>query len=588
MSAHLAHLPPELYSCILDYVTDQQTVLALTRCLPYAGIPVDRLFHSICIRQPDTVPRLYRRIRAGLSHDQEDRQNDTSTSDASHLVYHLSVETWSVDADVLTNLLRLLPNLRTLIVWIGPDNFSPEHLEEMFKPPMPSLEYLSLRFRPYVRKATYYQFHKGSYFDSTLLALSAWPPSSKGLPTLSIVQDSFTPDPNDPVPRFAQPIVFFRLDLYLSLLVHSAASHASLTSFRIRIPARPIVQPLTVAYLHPNAQANSDVVPPPPRLEFLDVGTCSVSEADIEKLLIHFSRLKHLMLDGCTNLLRGGSSQVLGTELEWWSALGRRLAMAGVKRARDREKELKRWYEENYRKSLCRDDSHVEELEQQTHGPKRPKRGRRGLATATITLRGATTSPPRAGPAKKPSPDRSRHRAGPPSPRAGSSSSSHARPDKNQKSAPLPKVHVVPPLPILKSISFFPTSTLNSPAAISPKVRVLIKAEFERGWYDGVRVLWDVRARMGTTFLRKPAEGVPKPKFFVFKDKEDEEEGREGHEDLDDVLPGEENMFFRNEKTSVDVGGPPILCLAGSDVTVSGHEPGCGHFVGHEAGLENL
>ncbi|KAG5335766.1 hypothetical protein C0989_000426 [Termitomyces sp. Mn162] len=590
MSAHLAYLPPELYTCILDYVTDQQTVLALTRCLPYAGISVDRLFHSIRIRQPETVPRLYRRIQAGLA-------QNASTSDASHLVYHLSVETWNVDADVLTNLLRLLPSLRTLIVWIGPSNFSPEHLEEMFKPPMHNLN---------VRKATYYQFHKGSYFDSTLLALSTWP---KGLPTLSIVQDTFTPDPSDLSPRFAQPIVFFRLALHLSLLIHSPASHASLTSLRIRIPARPIIQPLTIAYLHPTVppiSTNTNTVPPPPSLDFLDVATCNVSETDIEKLLMHFTRLKHLVLDECTNLPRAWSvsSQALGSELEWWSALGRRLVMAGVKRAREREKELRTWYEENfYRRSLRRDEDesqvHVEdERETQIYEPKRPKRGRRGLATATITLRGATTSPPRAGPAKKPSPERSRRHGA-----VSSSSSVSSIPVQNNQdhksTLPLPKVHVVPPLPSLKSISLFPTPGPNT-VLMTPEVRVRIKAEFEKGWYDGLRVLWEVRGRMGTTFMRrlvenkgKQVEGVLRPRFFVFRDQggqdgEPKGEEREGHEGLDDVLPSEEDIFVRNEETSVDVGGPPVLCLAGSDVAAGGHEVGCGHFVGRDAGLESL
>ncbi|KAG6851390.1 hypothetical protein H0H93_005788 [Arthromyces matolae] len=543
-----------------------------------------------------SIPQLYRRIHAGIAQ----RQDDGGLSDASTLIYHLSVETWNADADVLTNLLRLLPNLTTLNVWIGPNNFSPEHLEEMFKPPMLKLNYLSLRFRPYVKKATYYQFLKGSYFDSTLLALSEWPPSPNGLPTVSIVQDAFNPDPNEQVPRFAQPIVFFRLDLYLSLLVHSAASHASLTSFRIRIPARPIIQPLTVAYLHPNAPSNPNVIPPPPTLNFLDIATCLVTENDIEKLLIHFTQLKHLVLDGCIHLLRGGSPQVLGSDLEWWSAFGRRLALVGVKRAKDREKQLKAWYEENY---LRNPGDNIDVTEEIRVLEKRTKRGRRGLATATIKLRGTTNSPPRAGPDPGQS---SRRSAGfssaSTSGAASSSTGSHNNSGlRDQKPVQLPKLHIVPPLPILKTIALFPTSTHNVPASIRPEVRVLIQAEFERGWNDGIRVLWEIRARMGTSFIRnlnpavgKQAASTPSPRFFVFKEKskseKEEFDDREGHEGLEDVLPGEEDMFFRNENTLLDaeVGGPPSLCLAGFDAAATEHEPGCAHRIGQQAGLAHL
>ncbi|KAG6856022.1 hypothetical protein H0H87_008339 [Tephrocybe sp. NHM501043] len=680
------YLPLELFDCIAEFVADQQTLLALTRSLPYAPISINRLFHFIRITHPDTVPKLYRRIRSGFpSSTSSDRDENLDsgnnhiirTFDASGLVHHLAVESWTVDADVLINLLRLLPNLWTLNLWIGPSNFSPEHLEEMFKPPMRSLEYLSLRFRPYVKKATYYQFLKGSYFDSTLLAIAAWPPSSKGLPTLSIVQDAFIPDPNDPIPRFAQPIVFFRLDLHLSVLVHSPASQRSLTFLRVRIPARPIIQSLTVAYLHPT-DPNPDTNPDPPPLKFLDIATCAVSEADVEKLLVRFTCLKHLVLDACTSLLRSGSPQTSGAELDWWFALGRRLALTGVKRAKEREKELKAWYEARQRTLFPPDMLDDIQEGQQHQEQKRVRKGRKGLATATITLRGSATSPPRAG-ARRPSPVRPRQ----PQTAATASSSSSVTgqlnvtsdlhqeedgstnelsasgdehksdegfddmetkpsptPEKKPRSLtrnpgkrravpsktipepssiqrsklrPIPKLYIIPPLPILSSLSLFPASAQNAPPStgINHDIQVQIRAEFERGWNDGLRVIWEVRARLGMTFSRsqdddrnkgkgkgKTKEDTPKPRFFMLKDRkmwrdiyhsddEEAEEEKEGHEGLQGVFPGMEDIFFRSEATLIDCGAP-VLCLAGSGVDSTGHASGCGHFIGNQAGLERL
>ncbi|KAF8079100.1 hypothetical protein FPV67DRAFT_1404358 [Lyophyllum atratum] len=563
-------LPTELYSVILSHLplpSLQQTVLALTRALPFAPIPLHELFYSVCIRYPYQAPRLYRRLR---SRRPKEDANPDGVFDAAVWVHHFSVETWEVDADILGNLIRLLPNLESLSLWIGPSNFRPEHLEDLLKPYMPRLKYLSIRFRPYVKKATYYQFLKGSYFDSTFIALSSWPSSPQGLPTLSIVQDPFIPDSADvPTPRFAQPIVFFRLDLHLSILIHSQALSDSLKSLRIRIPSRPIVQPLTTAYLNPNVRDTSTVTRiRPPSIEFLDVSTSSVSEADIETLLARFKDLKHLILDGCTSLLRGGSPPALGQELDWWTSLGRRCALAGVKKARDREKQLKLWYETLVQVRLSADlgDPPVDRSSE----PRRPRRGRRGLATATITLRGAS-SPPRPVPLSTPA-------------------STTAISRTLGKSSVAPKIHIIPPLPVLQTLCLFPTPIQNTPAAIKPEARVLILSAFEKGWNDGIRVIWEKRARMGTSFSRDPVEGTPRPKFLRFRQGREEEWGvqEEGLEGLEDVGPGEREIFFRNESTGLDLGKTPVLCLSGPGIGVDGHVDGCGHSVARDIWMDEL
>lgn len=137
-------LPAELYSAVISHVSPpdlQQTVLSLSRALPRSPIPLHHLFHAVSITHPAQAVRLNARIRAGIP--------ETSAAvDASPWVHRLSVETWQVDADVLINLIRLLPNLESLHLWIGPSNFELGHLEELFLRYMPTLRCLSVRFRP--------------------------------------------------------------------------------------------------------------------------------------------------------------------------------------------------------------------------------------------------------------------------------------------------------------------------------------------------------------------------------------------------------------------------------------------------------
>ena len=136
-------LPTELYESILSHVPSselQQTLLSVTRAIPLSPVPISRLFHSIRITYPARAVCLYRRLRLN--------NTDLPGNKAADLVKEFSVECWSVDADVIINLVQLLPGLQTLNIWVGPDSFTPEHLEELFLKPFLELKYLSLRFRP--------------------------------------------------------------------------------------------------------------------------------------------------------------------------------------------------------------------------------------------------------------------------------------------------------------------------------------------------------------------------------------------------------------------------------------------------------
>lgn len=136
MAVSLESLPIELYYAILSHIPAwdmQPTVLALTRAAPRTAIPSHLIFEYIRLKHGEQVIQLYQRLRK-------------SPEDANR-VRHFVLECWTVDADVIVNLMALLHNLKELTLFIGP-NFTPEHLEDMFKNPKDSLKSISLRFRP--------------------------------------------------------------------------------------------------------------------------------------------------------------------------------------------------------------------------------------------------------------------------------------------------------------------------------------------------------------------------------------------------------------------------------------------------------
>lgn len=136
MPLGLDDLPIELIIAISHQIEPddlQQSLLSLSRALPYSGVPIHILFESIRLKHPEQVPQLYHRLHK-------------APLDAAR-VRTLSLECWTVDADVYVNLLALIPCLVSLSMYIGP-NFAPEHLEEIFGKPQVGLRFVSLRFRP--------------------------------------------------------------------------------------------------------------------------------------------------------------------------------------------------------------------------------------------------------------------------------------------------------------------------------------------------------------------------------------------------------------------------------------------------------
>ncbi len=374
---------------------------------------------------------------------------------------------------------------------------------------------------------------QGAYFDSALLALARWP--SSVLPVLSIVQDAFVPRP-DQKQAFAQPIVFFRLDPCLSVLLHSPSMAPSLKALRLRIPSRQMIRSMcgatpsgTTAPHYP-----SDLNPPPD-LEFLDLSTCNVLENEVDMILVHFSSLRHLILDGCY-FLRGEIRE--GD----WNALGKRCALAGVRRAKQREKSLKAWIEAREQTT-----AYINQDINLVNVARRVKRGRRGLATATISLRDSA----------------------PPAP--SSSLSVSATPVNNTPIKKAAKIRILPSEPTLKTLSVTISPSVN------PDKYPMIRAEFDAGWAEGVALLAVTKAR-----LRSSA----KHGFRVMRTCsaiDNELEGQDSWlEDIEDIDADDDAAFGAPENAPL-----PILCFAGASRSMN-HEENCGHSVGWDLMKDEL
>jgi len=361
---------------------------------------------------------------------------------------------------------------------------------------------------------------QGAYFDSTLHSLSQWP-RSKALPSLSIVQDPIDPEVAQKQ-HFAQPLVFFRLDPFTTLIRSDYLR--SLTSFRLRIPGRQLVRFICA---DPGSL---------PALEFLDISTCLILESEIETLLVHFTKLRHLILDGC-NMKR---LDVIDGE---WATLGKNCSLAGVKRAKKREKTLKAWLEANAgRSAMVNSEQTVTEgIEVNARdGARRPRRGRRGLATATISLRESSAT-----------------------------SSSFPPIVPSGVNATVAKIRILPPSPSLMSLG------LTTLSQIPTDRHANIRIEFERGWIEGLAQLTATRNRLRQSW----ENGVRVVRFS-----EETSASEEGLDGLVDVENGDDTDF---RGAGAGDGRTPLLCFAGPG-RKNGHVEGCGHAIGWDIWDDDL
>ena len=299
----------------------------------------------------------------------------------------------------------------------------------------------------------------------------------------------------------------------------------SLTSLRLRVPLRPVASALCLsasASLAPDAPPLSV-----PEMEFVDLSTSAVLEQEIDTFSVRFKTLKHLILDGC------------GLSPEW-SAIGKRCALAGVQRAREREKTLKTWLETWLAAaSVGNDDVLADAAADLNIHTRKTRRGRRGLATATISLR--SSSPDTASP---------------------------SRPSFSKRKFDIPKIRVLPPLPTLTTLSMAASS-------IKPDMYPILITEFEAGWAEGVAQLAVTRARLRAS----ASNGVRVVRFMEGSESTSQDVYREGLEGLEDINKDDQAAFDMPVEIDHgrDIYRAPVLCFAG-DAEV-GHSEGCGHAV---------
>ena len=242
------------------------------------------------------------------------------------------------DSDLLVNLVTEFVRLKALHLSVGP-LFAPEHLEELLQKPFSDIQLLSLRFNPYVDRASYTIFLKGLYFDIGILKLATAWPSNPSFRSLSLVQDPIPShadlvaaalEANIAAPRHAhaQPIVFFKLSC-LSVL-GAASIAANVEDLRIRIPNRSILTAITSSSTSSTTTPATHAAILPqlfPALRHLDISTTYVNcDGAFQNLFKRHPSLTHLVVDR-TGLIRFGQAEEVVRQI------GSLVAAIGVNRA---------------------------------------------------------------------------------------------------------------------------------------------------------------------------------------------------------------------------------------------------------------
>ena len=321
------------------------------------------------------------------------------------------------------------------------------------------------------------------------------------LPTLSIVQDPLDAE----IARrchFAQPLVFFRLDPIKTLACSPYLR--SLTNLRLRIPSRQVAP-----FIHSSPRSI-------PGLRILDLSTCNIRLTDVEALAARFRQLMHLIVDGC-NMTWGDAQE------SEWANVGKSCALVTVKAAKEREKRLKTWLEAHAVRTSSNTGLATLPAEE-VAAASRARPGRRGLAAATISLRNPPT------------------RTTAPVFRANTA---------------VPKVRIIPSPPTLRSLS-------TTAGTLHKDKHDAIRAQFERGWDEGLAQLTAIRGRLYQSWKN----GV---RMMHIAGDQGMEEGFEGLEDVN----GEAAFYGRDG--SGNAWSAPVLCLAGGIPNSVQHMDGCGH-----------
>ncbi|KAG8825581.1 hypothetical protein FRC17_008611, partial [Serendipita sp. 399] len=348
----------DILECFCDLKERSHVVLALSLALPRSPVPRRWLYYEIDLHTPRSALLLYKHLRS---------KGGAKSTEASW-VHAVHSNSWTVDAQILADLLEMLSNVEEVSINIG-TTFSPEHSDGIFAIPRPTLKSLSLTFRPYVQEATYYQFLAGAYFDNILSKIASWPSHSQ-LKHFSIIQTA----PPQSFSHFAQPIVFFSLQPLADLARSPALRNT--THFRFNIPGRPIADAIRLPKLSLDA------------VTLLDLSTTSINPNGISKILLpQFPSLRHLILDECPIVPR--STELTGE----YSTLGRLCATSSMDMAREKGKKLKEFAAAQRAAMTVKPPPNATLEKSASAQLSKVKRGRRGLAAPTFSLRDKAGKP---------------------------------------------------------------------------------------------------------------------------------------------------------------------------------------------------
>lgn len=262
-----------------------------------------------------------------------------------------------------------------------------------------------------------------------------------------MAQDPLPDSMFDPATSFAQPIVFFSLEIFRPFSRSPLAR--SITHLRIRVPSRPVVAQLLEVGAFPAVRV-------------LDIGTSALGNPErvLPALLARHVRLEHLLLDGC----------VLSRER--WRELARACALAGQSRSRLREKSANAWFEAMTPRGEAEGTAVVGPLANiATNGvphPRLARPGRRGVAAPTFSIRATPVT----------------------SQSQATSSNTPMVVSTDVPAVKRTKIRILPPLPKLVTFS----TTLRPPP--DAEKATAWRAEFDLGWRGGVDVLLSARARL--------------------------------------------------------------------------------------------
>ncbi|TFK56797.1 hypothetical protein OE88DRAFT_1650266 [Heliocybe sulcata] len=376
--ASLQLLPPELYTAILAHIPDfdlRKAIISLARAIPRSPVPQDLLFHSVTLTHPDQITQLSRCLE--------------SCPERSLCVRECIFEADTRDADAVVKLARSMANLTCLKLVVTLPYFPPVLLDELLRGPWVKLNTVGLHFKFPVR-GNNHEPPKIPCFDAVLEALCGL----ESLRILSIVQDPIEragpapqswatglPRTNSGRTSSSNPLVFDANDPFASNIVQplftppasfafsldnpfvpnpaepypfNSPAHKPLCVFNSLTPLSQTLPALRFLRLRlPSLSVAKQVYAPTSvldRIELLDLSACIVKDYDVKRILGRFANLCHLVLDN-TGVLRGEFGRAE------WRQLGKDCALAGLRKAREREAKVKEWLDMGGRAAILPGES---------------------------------------------------------------------------------------------------------------------------------------------------------------------------------------------------------------------------------------